>query len=253
MIKDDSGSSTQTLGVAGQQPDDSNLRVAATVILVRDGSNGPEVFLIQRPNRGVFPDVWVFPGGKLDPEDADGFDTPPTEIDVSRRAGVREVWEETGLVTNEHDFVTFSCWVPPALVDHIRIRTWFFVAPDPGGELTLAEAEAVDARWIRPEDAIALHTKSQFPLVPPTWVTLADLTGHADAAALIAATRSAVPRQFTSRSLNGRKALLWEGDGAYETALDALPLSDHETTDRNRLDMSDMPWVLQRAGAGLHG
>ena len=82
-----------------------------------------------------------------------------------------------------------------------------------------------------------------------TGETLADLTGFADAAAMIAASRASEPRQFKSRSLSAQKALLWEGDGAYETALDATPRPDSETTDRNRLDMSVTPWVLQRVGA----
>ncbi len=249
MTNDGTRTSAQPPRALAQPSDEDTDLVAATVILARDSANGPEVLLIERPNRGSFAGAWVFPGGKLDPEDADGFDGEPTEVEVARRAGVREAWEETGLVTNEADYVTFSCWVPPAMIAHRRIRTWFFVAPAPEGDLVLSEAEAVDARWIRPEDAIDLHTKDEFSLFPPTWVTLADLTGFADAAAMIAASRASEPRQFKSRSLSAQKALLWEGDGAYETALDATPRPDSETTDRNRLDMSVTPWVLQRVGA----
>lgn len=249
MTNDGTRTSAQPPQAVAQPSDEVTDFAAATVILARDGANGPEVLLIERPNRGSFAGAWVFPGGKLDPEDADGFDGEPTELEVARRAGVREAWEETGLVTREEDYVTFSYWVPPALVAHRRIRTWFFVAPAPEGELVLAEAEAVDARWIRPEDAIDLHTAGEFSLFPPTWVTLFDLTGFASAAELLAATRASEPRQFKSRSLSAQMALLWEGDGAYETALDASPRPDNETTERNRLDMRAVPWVLQRVGA----
>lgn len=250
MTNEGASSSVQSRETTAIHDDEHTALVAATVILVRDGAAGPEVLLIERPDRGSFAGAWVFPGGKLDPEDADGFEGEPSEVDVARRAGVREAWEETGLVSIESEYVTLSCWIPPAMVTHRRIRTWFFVAPAPEGELALSEDEAVDARWIRPEDAIELHTKQEFSLFPPTWVTLADLVGHADAASMLAATRAAAPRAFRSRSISERKILMWEGDGAYETARDAAPRPDSETTDRNRLDMSALPWVLQRVGAG---
>lgn len=44
---------------------------AATVVLVRDGARGLEVFLLQRHKATAFMGgAYVFPGGKLDPEDA---------------------------------------------------------------------------------------------------------------------------------------------------------------------------------------
>lgn len=43
---------------------------AATVLLVRDGARGLEVFLVKRHQRsGFMPSVWVFPGGRVEPED----------------------------------------------------------------------------------------------------------------------------------------------------------------------------------------
>ncbi|WP_158251546.1 NUDIX domain-containing protein [Cryobacterium sp. M91] len=46
------------------------LGVAATVVLLRDGAEGPEVLLLERPrHRGSFAGAWVFPGGGVDPED----------------------------------------------------------------------------------------------------------------------------------------------------------------------------------------
>ncbi len=46
-----------------------NIRLAATVILIRDGALGLEVFMVQRPGKGDFPDIHVFPGGKVDADD----------------------------------------------------------------------------------------------------------------------------------------------------------------------------------------
>src|SRR5262249_18985577 len=43
---------------------------AATVMLLRDSSAGPEVLLLERHSRSEFlPDAYVFPGGRVDDED----------------------------------------------------------------------------------------------------------------------------------------------------------------------------------------
>ena len=46
-----------------------NIRLAATVMLVQDGTAGPEVYMVKRPGHGDFPDLHVFPGGKVDAGD----------------------------------------------------------------------------------------------------------------------------------------------------------------------------------------
>jgi len=46
-----------------------NIRLAATIILARNGPAGPEIFMMKRPGRGDFPDLHVFPGGKVDAGD----------------------------------------------------------------------------------------------------------------------------------------------------------------------------------------
>ena len=46
-----------------------NIRLAATVMLVRDSNEGLQVYMIKRPGGGDFPDLHVFPGGKLEEND----------------------------------------------------------------------------------------------------------------------------------------------------------------------------------------
>lgn len=46
-----------------------NIRLAATIVLVRESDGGPEVFMMQRPGGVDFPDLHVFPGGKVDEGD----------------------------------------------------------------------------------------------------------------------------------------------------------------------------------------
>ena len=46
-----------------------NIRLAATVMLLKDSDEGLTVYMAKRPGRGVFPDIYVFPGGKVDESD----------------------------------------------------------------------------------------------------------------------------------------------------------------------------------------
>ena len=90
--------------------------LASTVILVRDGVPTGEpwqVFMVRRHVRSDFAaDVFVFPGGKVDPEDRDpalqellegnpgpdGSETSATEWKALRLAAIRELWEEAGVL-----------------------------------------------------------------------------------------------------------------------------------------------------------
>ena len=49
----------------------SSIKPAATVILMREVDEGGfEIFLVKRSSRSSFGNLYVFPGGKLDPEDS---------------------------------------------------------------------------------------------------------------------------------------------------------------------------------------
>jgi 8-oxo-dGTP pyrophosphatase MutT (NUDIX family) len=85
---------------------------AATVILLRDAAPSPEVLMIERHSRsGFLPDMYVFPGGRVDEEDhalADrisGVDPaallPQFEPDRAPAffvAAIRETFEEAGIL-----------------------------------------------------------------------------------------------------------------------------------------------------------
>lgn len=89
---------------------------SASVVLLRDGAAGLEVFLLKRHGLSdVLGGAYVFPGGKVDREDAewlDRLDAAPDqlharlgepELPVAQAAGlfvaaVREVFEETGVL-----------------------------------------------------------------------------------------------------------------------------------------------------------
>ncbi len=87
---------------------------AATVILVRDGEGGPEVFLMERSAFGQFGGLHVFPGGKVDAADGDpryqalARGPSPTSASLALNlahggfahwvAALRECFEEAGLL-----------------------------------------------------------------------------------------------------------------------------------------------------------
>ena len=95
-------------------PDKSALRDAATVIMLRDADTAPRVLMGQRGAAAAFmPNKFVFPGGAVDAVDATVPLSCPLNPDCDTRlraradpalapaliaAGIREVWEETGLM-----------------------------------------------------------------------------------------------------------------------------------------------------------
>jgi 8-oxo-dGTP pyrophosphatase MutT (NUDIX family) len=218
---------------------DPDVPVAATVVIVRDAASGPEVLLIERPDRGSFAGAWVFPGGKLESADGD----PADELTAARRAGARETREETGLQLDADALVPLSCWDPPPGIA-LRIRTWFFLADDPGGAQTLAPEEVIAAEWVHPAQMLARHARREITLYPPTWVTLHELADQPDAAAMIAAARMGGIRRYETVASRGAAGpmLLWHGDADYEgVAADAGgPASRH------RLELGALPWVFTR-------
>lgn len=220
---------------------DAAVPVAATVVLVRDAARGPEVLMIERPDRGSFAGAWVFPGGKLEPDDGDTAD----ELAAARRAGSRETREETGLVVDGADLVPLSCWDPPPGLA-LRIRTWFFLARDPGGELTPAPDEVIETVWTRPADMLARHARGEVTLYPPTWVTLHELAEQDDVPALFGTVRIGGIRRYetVARRSGDGPLLLWHGDAAYEDA-DAGGADD--AASRHRLELGALPWVYTRS------
>lgn len=221
--------------------DASELPVAGTAVILRDSARGPEVLLMRRPDRGSFASGWVFPGGKV--EDADAIvheDALVAERETARSAAVRETHEEIGLQLDTA--VAFSRWHPPVQAP-VRIRTWFFLATDPGGALSASVDEVVDVAWMTPADALAKHAAGEIVLYPPTWVTLHSLLGGASAADILAAARAyetEAPLYVTQiLETPAGTVMTWQGDEEHENAgvLGA----------RHRLDTTALPWRFERS------
>ena len=91
------------------------IKPAATVILMRDAAEGGfEILMVKRSGRSAFGSIYVFPGGKLDPEDSTrelySYCKGMTDVEASRKLGIdkdglaywiaciRECFEEVGVL-----------------------------------------------------------------------------------------------------------------------------------------------------------
>jgi 8-oxo-dGTP pyrophosphatase MutT (NUDIX family) len=150
-----------------------NVRLAATILLVRQARRGPEVFMMQRPGGVDFPDLHVFPGGKVDQQDflphrVVGLDDGSASCQLGVAAGglrywvaaIRECFEECGVLLAYRDGrpLRLSGAAEAARFEDYRER---LIA----GSLTLEEVCAAEnlrlagdrlvyfSHWITPEQA----------------------------------------------------------------------------------------------------
>ena len=186
-------------------------RQAASLILLRDSADGAEVLLVQRnPEQRFMGGVWVFPGGAAHEEDAG-----------HAAVAVRELEEEAGIALPEGaPVLPFSRWITPAEV-RIRFDTWFYVAAAPeGAEASPDGSECVDARWMRPAEALAAYGRGELPLVFPTIKHLEAIAGIASVehALEAARTREIEPIQPKVVMRDDSAAVLMPGDPGYDDA-----------------------------------
>jgi len=196
---------------------------SATVMLLRDGADGLEVFMLRRHSAmATSAGRHVFPGGLVDAADY-GVRTADEAFVI---AAIRETFEETGVLMATSDMTTssteqlpdleaerialvahqttfddvlarhnltaeldalrpWSHWITP-LYEPRRYDTRFFVARMRDGIDTreVADGEADQAAWVQPADALAT---ADVLLMPPTEVTLRELDTYESAAAVWAA------------------------------------------------------------------
>ena len=212
---------------------------AATVLPLRDGDQGLEILMVQRNSKGTFASNWVFPGGKVDPED---FGSSDDIVLASRQAASREAHEEADLVVDQTTLVPYSHWMPPTVVPR-RFATWFFATRAPGGadgDVTIDGGEIVDHVWVTPADALQRHQRGEVELVPPTWITLNHLAAFADTQQALDAIADREPPFYLTRMISQTPpTVAWHGDAGYETGdADAVGA-------RHRLTMEPGNWTLQ--------
>ena len=188
---------------------------AATIILLRDGDAGPEVLMLRKNAKIDFGGMWVFPGGRIDPEDK----SPDGDAELTaRNAAAREAEEEAGIQLDPVDFVWFAHWTPPPTTP-VRFATWFFAARASDQAITIDDGEIKDHQWITPAGALAKHAEGEIDLVPPTWVTLYHLSRYQPVDTLLERLGARDARFYETRAVNrsdGVRVALWSGDAGYE-------------------------------------
>lgn len=189
---------------------------AATVIVMQDGVDGLEVLLVQRDRSLSFHGgAWVFPGGKLDPGDRTA-EEEGDELLSFRRAAVREVFEETGLILKSKKLIPFSHWITPEILPQ-RFDTWFFAARSQNGSVTVDGGEIRSHRWLKPDDALQEQRTRSMVLPPPVFVTLEGLRGCSSTDEALSEVRIFPPLNYFPRirEMEGGSCFLYAEDVAY--------------------------------------
>lgn len=201
---------------------------AATVVVLRDGGEGIETLMLHRASRIAFGGMWVFPGGRIDPDDH--LDTADV-LQAARNAAVREAREEADIVVDAATLVHFSYWLPPAIAPK-RFATWFFAARADATDVTVDDGEIIHHEWMTPVSALARRDAGDIELAPPTWVSLNTLTSFTTVTEALAAIALRRPRQYETRvghSQDGPVAM-WSGDAGYVSGDPATPGAKHRLT-----------------------
>jgi 8-oxo-dGTP pyrophosphatase MutT (NUDIX family) len=262
---------------------------AATVILVRErtGATGLETLLLRRHRKSSFmSDAFVFPGGKVDPDDASPEVAAIREL--FEEAGVllahgaelgaeaRDAWRarlnagtasfadflrETRLAPDHSRLLPWARWVTPS-VEPKRFDARFYLALMPEGQSTRwDDKETVEELWITPDDALERQKAGGFKLPPPQVRTLHEMAPYARlgmspliAKASVRADHIA-PIMPRFAELDGHMALLLPWDPEYETRGQGdshpWPASQPLADGPSRFVLDGMSWRLEYPPASL--
>ncbi|MDQ4048368.1 MAG: NUDIX hydrolase [Actinomycetota bacterium] len=185
-------------------------RPSASVIVLREPDAGPEVLLVERnPEQRFMGGAWVFPGGATQDRDESELHT-----------AVRELEEEAGIaLPRDAELVRFSRWITPAQVG-LRFDTHFFLVRAPvGAEPRVDGRECVDARWIRPREALSAGDRGDLKLVFPTIKHLEELASFnsVEEALATARARRVMPVQPQLLVQGGVAQVLMPGQPGYDS------------------------------------
>lgn len=196
----------------------TNIHPASTIILLRPANSGFEVLLLRRAKAIKFAGgTWVFPGGRIEATDAS--DNNKFTLSAAKVAAVRECQEEAGVQLTTESMVYYSHWTTPTNYAK-RFSTWFLLdVIDPEKQVTIDDGEIVDYLWLTPAAAITARHEGRLKMMPPTYISLLELSrcDNIDAAIEFARNREApVITPFSVKKEN-YSCLLYPEDIAYQS------------------------------------
>lgn len=214
---------------------------AATVILLRDTSEGLKILMLRRNSKLNFAGgLWVFPGGRVDEADWTGLPSEDS-CGAAKVCAAREAAEESALEIAPEDLIPFSHWTPPDNSPR-RFLTWFFVSRAPSGDVAIDRGEIHDHRWVTAAEGMQKVQTDEIQVLPPTFVTLAMLANYTSVDTALTAVHAAPIDFYRTRiglAPEGPSAL-WEGDAGYANSDPA------QTGPRHRLLMASGGWAYHR-------
>lgn len=187
-------------------------RPAVSVILLRDGPEGLELFVQHRQTTMDFAaGAVVFPGGRCDPGDVAAGAGIPLRPDVEEEhvqrwarwdpagtaprerartllaTGLRELQEETGLAADPAGLHPWDRWVTPEIVPK-RFDVAFYVLPVPGeatGQPRHRTSEATRSGWEPAARLLADLSAGRLTMLTPTRVIVEELVALGDVATVV--------------------------------------------------------------------
>lgn len=252
-----------------QDTKDQPMIAAATVVLVRDSAEGLQTLMLRRNAKLDFAGGnWVFPGGRIDPEDFRGGPAseqnnhdgqaleqeagrPAGEYNAALNAAVRETKEEADLNIDVPGLNYFSHWVAPPLMKK-RFSTWFFIATldeTKTHSVTVDGGEIHESQWLTPAQALQNAEQKTMNLLPPTLVTLHEMARYATVNDVLGYYQQREPRVYQPRVFMGEAdtptagqfVFLYQGDAGYPTTDPAIE------GERHRLSSIDGQWRYENS------
>lgn len=229
-------SNEQTAGNVKHPGRDATPMEAATVVVLRESAGGMDVLMLKKNSKIHFGGMWVFPGGRVDPEDAHADDEQP--FARFERAAIREAREEAAIDLSGYTLKHLSHWLPPP-VRRVRFSTHFFVTLVPASieEVVVDGGEITEHAWVRPEAALRARHAGEVELVTPTFVTLDWLRRMREPRAALAAIGARhMPFHTHILPTDDGNIAFYAGDAAYDS------MDPHAPGPRRRANMLKSGW-----------
>jgi 8-oxo-dGTP pyrophosphatase MutT (NUDIX family) len=207
------------------------VRDASTVVLLRDGPAGLQAWLLTRVTQMVFAaGMSVFPGGRVEPDDAElpfapgagervaaGFGCDEPTARALLGAAVRETFEETGvlLTSPAAELTDARAGVEDGTVDFGQLLREHGLTVD-------AQALHPWAHWVTPEGEPRRYDTHFFVAALPTGAQADDLTSEASVASWVGVDEALEQAERGERGLLPPTLMTLSSLEPYATAADVI-------------------------------